>query len=107
MTDHISQIRPSQSSQRSLLSVRKIALMASVVTGLAVYGFSPLSGSFGIIGSGGHAQGNRAVSAVAQPYGFADLVERVKPSVISAKVTMKEKASAASDKSDDDGPGPP
>ena len=61
MTDHISQIRPSQSPQPSLLSVRKIALMASVVTGLAVYGFSPLSGSFGIIGSAAHAQVNRAV----------------------------------------------
>src|SRR6267378_3542434 len=107
MTDHISQIQPSQSSQRSLLSVRKIALMASVATGLAVYGFSPLSGSFGIIGTAAHAQVNRAVSAVAQPYGFADLVERVKPSVISVKVTMKEKASAASDKSDDDGSGSP
>src|SRR6476620_9166629 len=100
MTD-LSQIRPSKSSQPSLLSVRKLALMASVVTGLAVYGFSP--SSFGIIGTGAQAQVNRAVSAVAQPYGFADLVERVKPSVISVKVTMKEKASAASDKSDDDG----
>jgi serine protease Do len=107
MRDHISQIRPSQSSQPSLLSVRKIALMASVVTGLAVYGFSPLSGSFGIVGTAAQAQVNREVSAVAQPYGFADLVERVKPSVISVKVTMKEKASAASDKSDDDGSGSP
>src|SRR5258708_21455230 len=107
MTDHISQIRPSQSSQPSLLSVRKIALMASVVTGLAVYGFSPVSGSFGILGSAAHAQVNRAVSAVAQPYGFADMVERVKPSVISVKVTMKEKASESSDKSDEDGSGSP
>src|SRR5258705_12787778 len=98
MTDHISQIRPSQSSQPSLLSVRKIALMASVVTGLAVYGFSPLSGSFGIIGSAAHTQGNRAVSAVTQPYRFADMVGRVKPSVISVKFTMKEKAPEPSDK---------
>src|SRR6266446_2197516 len=107
MTDHISQIRPSQSHQPSLLSVRKIALMASVVTGLAVYGFSPLSGSVGIIGSAAHAQVNRAVSAVGQPYGFADMVEQVKPSVISVKVTMKEKASGASNKSDEDGSGSP
>ncbi len=62
MTDHRSQLRPSQSSQPSLLSVRKLALMASVVTGLAVYGFSPLSGSFGILGSAAHAQVNTAVS---------------------------------------------
>jgi hypothetical protein len=63
MRDHISQIRPSQSSQPSLLSVRKIALMASVVTGLAVYGFSPLSGSFDIVGSAAHAS---SVSSAAQ-----------------------------------------
>src|SRR6476659_8066139 len=107
MTDHISQIRPSQSSQPSLLSVRKIALMASVVTGLAVYGFSPLSGSFGIVGTAAQAQVNRAVSAVAQPYGFADMAERVKPSVISVKVTMKEKAADASNKDDDDESGSP
>src|SRR5258708_1305255 len=107
MTDHISQIPPSQSSQSSLLSVRKIALMASVVTGLAVYGFSPLSGGVGIIGSAAHAQVNKAASAVTQPYGFADMVERVKPSVISVKVTMKEKASDSSDKSDEDGSGSP
>ena len=107
MTDHRSQLRPSKSPQPSLLSVRKIALMASVVTGLAVYGFSPLSGSFGILGSAAHAQVNTAVSAAAQPTGFADMVERVKPSVISVKVTMKEKAAAASDKSDDDESGSP
>jgi serine protease Do len=103
MTDHRSQLRPSPSSQPALLSVRKLAMMASVVTGLAVYGLSPLSGSFGILGTAAQAQVNNAVSAAAQPTGFADMVDRVKPSVISVKVTMKEKASAASDKSDDDG----
>jgi serine protease Do len=45
------------------------------------------------------------VSAVAQPYGFADMVERVKPSVISVKITVKEKASESSDKRDEDGSG--
>src|SRR5258705_12747020 len=107
MTDHISQIRPSQSSQPSLLAVGQVDRMAYGGAGLAVDGFTPLSGSFGSIRSAAHAQVNRAVSAVAQPYGFADMVERVKPSVISVKVTMKEKASESSDKTEEDGSGSP
>ena len=47
------------------------------------------------------------MSTVAQPIGFADVVERVKPSVISVKVTMKDKAADASNKDDDDESGSP
>ena len=43
----------------------------------------------------------------AQPIGFADVVERVKPSVISVKVTTKDKAADASNKDDDDESGSP
>src|ERR1700682_5081133 len=110
MTDHVSDPRTSQSFHSlrpSLLSVRKLALMASVVTGLAAYGFSHSSGSLDIFSSAAHAQVNNGVSAVAQPTGFADMVERVKPSVISVKVTMKQKVSDAGNKSDDDGAGSP
>jgi serine protease Do len=94
---------------RFLFSARKMALMASVVTGLgtAVYGVSPSSGGFDIFGSPAHAQANNAVSSAAQPQGFADVVERVKPSVISVKVTMRERAGDAVNKSDDDGSGSP
>jgi serine protease Do len=94
---------------RSLFSARKMALMASVVTGLgiAVYGVSPSSGGFDIFGSPAHAQANNVVSSAAQPQGFADMVERVKPSVISVKVTMRERASDAANKSDDDGSSSP
>jgi serine protease Do len=86
-----------------------MALMASVVTGLgiAVYGVSSSSGGFDIFGSPAHAQANNVVSSAAQPQGFADLVQRVKPSVISVKVTMREKISDAANKSDDDGSGSP
>ncbi len=42
--------------KRSLFSARKVALMASVVTGLAVYGFSPSSDRFEIFSSPAHAQ---------------------------------------------------
>ena len=106
-TDHLSQSRTLQSSralQSSPLSSRKLALMASVVTGLgiAVYGVSPSSGGLDIFGSPAHAQAQNVVSGAAQPQGFADMVERVKPSVISVKVIMRERASDAANKSDDD-----
>ena len=79
--------------RRSLFSARKFALMASVVAGLgaAVYGFSPQQGPVDIFTSPAHAQVNNEVRKVEQPIGFADIVERVKPSVISVKVNITEK----------------
>lgn len=73
--------------------------MASVVAGLGIagFGFESLPGGFGIVSSPAHAQVNNDVSKVAQPVGFADIVQRVKPSVISVKVTMIDKAADASD----------
>jgi len=110
MTDRpsdLSSLPSHQAPRRSLLSARKIALMASVVAGLgiAVYGFSPSSGPGGIFTSAAHAQVNNEVRKVAQPVGFADIVERVKPSVISVKVNINEKV-AKNDSADnnDDSP---
>src|SRR3954451_4761271 len=96
-----------QGSTRSLFSARKVALMASVVTGLAVYGFSPSSDRLDIFGSRAHAQVGNAMSNAAQPAGFADVVERVKPSVISVKVTMKDKVTDASDRDEANESGSP
>jgi|EndMetStandDraft_7_1072992.scaffolds.fasta_scaffold15365_2 serine protease Do len=99
--------RPSEShrvQRPSLLSARKLALMASVGLGVAVYGFSPAPGAFDIFGAAAHAQVSQAVSN-AQPASFADMVERVKPSVISVKVTMKK--AEVSDRGDDEGSGSP
>src|SRR5436305_9185749 len=81
--------------RRSLLSARKFALMASVVAGLgvAVYGFSPSPGPAGIFSSPAHAQVNNEVRKVERPIGFADIVERVKPSVISVKINIAAKSS--------------
>jgi serine protease Do len=94
-------------SNRALLSARKLALVASVFTGLgvAVYGLGVASG-LNILTSPAQAQVNNAVSSIPQPIGFADMVERVKPSVISVKVTMK-KAADTREKSDDEGSGSP
>ena len=92
--------RSEREQKRSLFSARKLALMASVVTGLCLVGSSP--GSF-IFGTAAYAQASNAVSGVAQPMGFADMVDRVKPSVISVKVTMKEKVVDADSKTDGGG----
>jgi serine protease Do len=95
---------PSYSRPRSLLSARKFALMASVVAGLgvAVYGFGPSGRPVDIFTSTAHAQVNNEVrNKVAQPVGFADIVERVKPSVISVKVNIQEKVAKNDDNNDD------
>src|SRR3954454_1543494 len=79
MTDQRNSASPSQRKpSRSLFSARKVALMASVVTGLAVSGFGASSDRFDIFGSVAHAQVSQVISSAAQPTGFADVVERVK-----------------------------
>ena len=90
---------------RSLLSARKFALMASVVAGLgaAIYGFGPSASPVDVFSTSAHAQVNNEVRKVAQPIGFADIVERVKPSVISVKVNINEKV-AKNDGNEEDSP---
>jgi serine protease Do len=94
--------------KRPLFSARKFALMASVVAGLgaAIYGFSPSQGPVDVFTSAAHAQVNNEVRKVAQPIGFADIVERVKPSVISVKVNIGDKGSKddSANKDNDDSP---
>jgi serine protease Do len=111
MTDRptdLSSLPSYQAPRRSLLSARKFALMASVVAGLgvAVYGFSPSSGPVDIFSSPAHAQVNNEVRKVEKPIGFADIVERVKPSVISVKVNINEKVAKddSANNNNDDSP---
>ena len=110
MTDRptdLSSFRPIRRPRRSLFSARKFALMASVVAGLgvAVYGFSPSHAPVDLFTSPAHAQVNNEVRKVEKPIGFADIVERVKPSVISVKVNIDEKvAKDDSANNDDDSP---
>src|SRR5579864_8741267 len=98
MTDRptdLSSLPSYQSPRRSLFSARKFALMGSIVAGLgiAAYGIGPSHDPANIFSSPAQAQVNTEVSKVAQPVGFADIVERVKPSVISVKVNINEKVS--------------
>jgi serine protease Do len=109
MTDRptdLSSLPSYQAPRRSLLSARKFALMASVVAGLgvAVYGFSPSQGPVDIFSSPAHAQVNNEVRKVERPIGFADIVERVKPSVISVKVNINEKVAKDDSGNDEDTP---
>ncbi len=94
-------------ARRPLFAARKFALMASVVAGLGVaaYGLSPAPHSFDMFSTPAHAQVDKQVKAqVAAPAGFADIVERVKPSVISVKVNIKEKVAANDDSNGEDSP---
>src|SRR3954447_22396770 len=96
MTDRPTDLSPRgpfEAPHRFLLSARKFALMASVVGGLgaAAYGLGPAHTPVDLFSSPAHAQVNNEVSRVQKPVGFADIVERVKPSVISVKVNINEK----------------
>jgi serine protease Do len=109
MTDRpidLSSLPSFRQPSRSLLAARKFALMASVVAGLgaAVYGFGPSHGPVDIFASPAHAQVNNEVRKVAQPIGFADIVERVKPSVISVKVNIAEKLAKDDGGNNDESP---
>jgi serine protease Do len=109
MTDRpidLKSLPSNRTPRRSLFSARKFALMASVVAGLgvAVYGFSPSPGPVDVFSSPAHAQVNNEVRKVEKPIGFADIVERVKPSVISVKVKINEKVAKDDSSNSDDSP---
>jgi serine protease Do len=102
----LSSLPSCRAPRRSLFSARKFALMASVVAGLgvAVYGFGPSHGPVDIFSSAAHAQVNTEVRKVEKPVGFADIVERVKPSVISVKVNINQKLAKDDSGDNDDTP---
>jgi serine protease Do len=94
MTDRptdLSSLPSYRAPRRSLFSARKLALMASVVAGLGIAGYGLSPAPHDIFSSAAHAQVDKQVKQVAQPTGFADIVERVKPSVISVRVNINEK----------------
>jgi serine protease Do len=92
------------------LSGRRFALLATTIAGfgaaafLVAPNFAPKADLFGTL-----AQAQNLTDKVQQlpqrPVGFADIVEKVKPAVISVRVKMERPAN--SDLSDDDLPFPP
>jgi serine protease Do len=113
MTDRptdLSSLPSYRAPRRSLFSARKFALMASVVAGLGVAGYGLSPAPHDVFSSTAYAQVDKQVKQqVAQPTGFADIVERVKPSVISVRVNINEKVAKddTANKNDDDSPFPP
>src|SRR6185369_13490664 len=87
-----------------ILPLRRFALLATTVAGLAVGGIlvAPTLSPFA---PGALAQNlSQEAQQVARPIGFADIVEKVKPAVISVRVKMRVDAQSTS--SDDDNPFP-
>ena len=79
---------------RRVLSVRRLALLATAAAGLgaAALFFAPNMASNFASGSGTAAQAQNFTEKVQQlpqrPVGFADIVEKVKPAVISVRVKI-------------------
>lgn len=80
-----------------LLRARKVTLMtgAAAVLGLAIAGAGPAR--FDVFAAPAYAQVSNDMAKAAQPVGFADIVERVKPSVISVKVRIGRADDAVAD----------
>jgi serine protease Do len=91
---------------RRSLSARRIALLATTVAGIgaAAFVFAPIGHTFG---TAAHAQNlTEKVQELPQhPVGFADIVEKVKPAVMSVRVKIDRPAD--SNLSDEDLPFPP
>jgi len=95
---------------RSSFSARRIVLMATTIAGFAAAAalvapaFAPQGDVFGIVA---HAQNltDKVAQIPQRPVGFADIVERVKPSVVSVRVKMER--SASPDTNDQELPFPP
>ena len=88
-----------------ILPMRRFALLATTVAGLAVGGFlvSPTLSPYAPMA---HAQNlSQEAQNVARPAGFADIVEKVKPAVISVRVKMRTEAQPSAS-SDDENPFP-
>src|SRR5689334_17344004 len=96
---------PAPAQRRSVFGRRRVTLMASAglvaVVLAAGLGFDP-NGSLNSFTAPAYAQGTQ------RPAGFADIVEKVKPAVISVRVRMDEGGQASALRSDDPfGPGSP
>src|SRR4051812_597404 len=88
-----------------ILPMRRFALLATTVAGLAVGGVlvSPTLSPYAPMA---HAQNlSQEAQNVARPAGFADIVEKVKPAVISVRVKMRTEAQTSAS-SDDENPFP-
>jgi serine protease Do len=92
------------SNKARILPVRRFALLATTVAGLAVGGVL-VAPTFSPYAPMAQAQNlSQEAQHLARPSGFADIVEKVKPAVISVRVKMRVDGQSAS--SDDELPFP-
>ena len=84
-------VKSSNSTKPKFLSVRRLALLASVAgMGIAVVAAGPAS--YRSIGLASWTTAAHAAETAHAPTGFADLVEKVKPAVISVRVRIEQTA---------------
>jgi serine protease Do len=101
----------SDPTSRRSLSTRRIALLATTIAGLgvaALFAAPNATPRFDLFGSAAQAQNlsEKAQQLSQKPVGFADIVEKVKPAVISVRVKMERPAATDSD-NDQEIPFPP
>ncbi|MFZ0425321.1 MAG: Do family serine endopeptidase [Xanthobacteraceae bacterium] len=101
-------------SARRVLSVRRIALLATTVAGIGaaalVLAPLPQGGSLpSFLGTAAHAQNltEKVQQLPQRPVGFADIVEKVKPSVMSVRVKIDRPADTNLGNDEEDMPFPP
>src|ERR1700739_1438579 len=97
-------ISPLQS--RRILSARRIALLATAAAGIgaAAFFFTPtMPSNGGLISTAAQAQNltEKVQQLPQRPVGFADIVEKVKPAVISVRVKIDRPAQDSAGDSDD------
>ena len=97
-----------QSSRRTLLTRRMALLTTTIMSlGAAVLMFSPLVSAPDVFGGAAQAQNltEKVQQLPQRPVGFADIVEKVRPAVISVRVKIDRPSDSSL--SDDDLPFPP
>jgi serine protease Do len=100
------------SPPRRKLAARRIALLATTIAGLgaAVLLVAPnVTPKHDLLGGAAQAQNlsEKAQQLSQKPVGFADIVERVKPAVISVRVKMERPTNSNLKDNDEDNPFPP
>jgi serine protease Do len=95
---------------RRVLSARRFGLLATTVAGLGAAAFfvaPSLTPNAAFFAAPAHAQNltQEAQKLAQRPVGFADIVAKVKPAVISVRVKMEQDATLSSN--DDETPTPP
>jgi serine protease Do len=97
---------------RRTASARRVALLATTIAGLgtavllAAPGVTPKQDLFGASAQAQNLS-EKAQQLAQKPVGFADIVERVKPAVISVRVKIDRPANSNLKDNDDDNPFPP